>query len=59
MFEAIGLDPFDRAITTGTTVEQIAHVLDDNWLDGEKRIQAAALGLRQEPVVAADMGLRQ
>ncbi len=58
VFEAIGLDPFDRAITTGTTVEQIAHVLDDNWLDGEKRIQAAALGLRQEPA-AAEVGLRQ
>ncbi len=57
VFEAIGLDPFDRAITTGTTVEQIARVLDDNWLDGEKRIQAAAIGLRQAPaneVASAD-----
>ena len=60
VFEAIGLDPFDRAITTGTTVEDIAHVLDDNWLDGEKRIQSAALGLRQEaPASPADVGLRQ
>ena len=47
VFEAIGLDPFDRAITTGTTVEQITHVLDDNWLDGAKRIETAAWEMRQ------------
>ena len=43
---------------TGTTVEDIAHILDDNWLDGEKRIQSAALGLRQAPaeVASADVG---
>ena len=47
VFEAIGLDPFDRAITTGTRVEEIAHVLDDNWLDGASRLKTAELGLRQ------------
>ena len=46
VFEAIGLDPFDRAITTGTTVEEIARVIDENWIDGGKRLSAAQLGLR-------------
>ena len=47
VFEAIGLDPFDRHIAETTSVGEIAAVVKENWVDGGHRVKLAELGLRR------------